>query len=343
MPPSAASQLTDALLDGAKLDAIDVEVIRDLGDPEEPDHAARDLDARLLAERGDAPGLGVLFEQVTEDVDAAWGPIATDVATLSSAESSPELAALAILLSAGSSTWPGLAARAAELGADDRLARLALAAAALRVGGDEALAFVRDEARRFFAALSTSTTDTAAFAAVALLRKHDSATIAALTDAFRAGAPHGASGRALIGLMGPDPAFAGPLEALVVTGFGRAAEGEPILYAALFANAAPERARGVCSWESEAELERRAAMLAGAVIAQRDDVRLHDAARALLGELDPKDERQSAAGLALLRVVHEAKLDGFADVASQWRTSERSKQGGESLAGWFERNGAEIR
>ncbi|HVJ92978.1 MAG TPA: hypothetical protein VM580_24420, partial [Labilithrix sp.] len=180
LPMTAASQLTIALLDGASLHAIDLEVVADLGDPDEPDHVERDQDARLLAARGDAPGLGVLFEQVAEDVDAAWQTIASDIGEVATAESSAELAALSILLSSGTSQWTELVAKAAVLGAHDRFGRLALVAAALRVGGDDALAFLRGEATRFVAALAEPTTDTAALATVALLRKHDPTLIAAL-------------------------------------------------------------------------------------------------------------------------------------------------------------------
>ena len=92
MPASAAKQLALAVLEGATLDAIDAEVIRDLGDePSDPDAADRDLEARLLAKRGDAPGLGVLFEQVADDVDASWEQIATSFAELcDSGDSSAE-------------------------------------------------------------------------------------------------------------------------------------------------------------------------------------------------------------------------------------------------------------
>lgn len=198
-PPSAAVQLTLAVLDGTTLDAIELEVVSDMGED-----ASEEI--RLLSARGDAPGVGVLFEQACEDVDESWAPIAAALAR----ESSADVRAVATLLTVAARNWEHTAAIAGT----DRLARLAQAAVAEHMDGDEPLAFLRAEAARFIAQLHESTTDTAALAAVVMLRQRDEATIEALTTAALARAPYPPSGRALVGLMGKDPAFEAAVAAL---------------------------------------------------------------------------------------------------------------------------------
>ena len=214
MPLTAAKQLVGAVLEGTTLDAIDLEVVGDLGaDPEDPDAATQDVEAKALSERGDAPGLGVLFEQVAEDLDSSWveiGALFTRLCEIG--PPSADVSALALLLSRP--TWAEVVAQAERLRADDRLGRLALAAVALRTEGDAPLAFLRAEASRFFASLHQRSSDTAALAVVGLLRRHDAPTISALAEAVRTKPPHGPAARALLALMGPDPAFAQPVEAL---------------------------------------------------------------------------------------------------------------------------------
>jgi hypothetical protein len=221
LPMTAATTLASAVLGGATLDTIEAEVIRDVvADPSDADAANDEREAKLLVERGDAPGLALLFEQVLEDLDPSWNEIARSFAErCESGDASPDLAAVAVLLTAASADWREVAARASKLGTTDRHGRLAMAAAATKLGGEEAITFLRVEADRFIAALGESATDTAAFALVSLLRRRDAATIAKLAAALRTKAPNPAAGRALIDLMGSDPAFAATVEALVASGF----------------------------------------------------------------------------------------------------------------------------
>jgi hypothetical protein len=44
----------------------------------------------------------------------------------------------------------------------------------------------------------------------------------------------------------------------------------------------------------------------------------------------------------LLRVVHEANAEGFAEEAARWRAAKRSKHVGAALARWFDRHAGEI-
>jgi hypothetical protein len=204
LPLTAAQALTLAVLEGSTLEAVERDVLRDLSEddasPKRDEHQ-RDLDA--LAARGDGPGLLVLFEQVTLDLDEGYRPIARGVAERARTERTDDLAALAVLLSA-STSWADVVSTAEALGANDRLGRLAKAAAGARFG-DAAIAFLRAEAMRFIASLAEPTTDTAALALVVLVRRNDAAVLEAVATAARERAVFPASARALLELFGKDP------------------------------------------------------------------------------------------------------------------------------------------
>jgi hypothetical protein len=179
---SAAAMLLGALLDGAKLEAIDSEVIKDLRpNPPLADTADKEIQTLLLAKRGNAPGLGLLFEQIPEEIDASWDGIGKALIELAELEPHEDLARVAVMYADAKPV-------------DDRLGRLAQVAVALRRGNMD---YVRAEATRFLAMLSKHTTDTAALALEVCIARKDEAVTAALEEAAKKKKPHAGTMKAL--------------------------------------------------------------------------------------------------------------------------------------------------
>lgn len=191
--PSAGVMLLTALLDEAKLDDLDTEIIRDLRpNPPKPDTADREIQTLLCAKRGNAPGLGLVFEQIPEEIDASWDAIATALVELAKLEPHEELAKVAVLFAPDAPR------------ADDRVGRLAQVALALRKGDRD---YVHTEAKRFMSQLGKPTTDTAALATEVSLARRDPLIIAALEAAIDAARPNANTMRSLLAIMSDDPAF----------------------------------------------------------------------------------------------------------------------------------------
>ena len=340
---SAGAMLVRAVLEGSTLEQVDAEVVRDAG-PADPD---ANLEELLLAKRGNAPGAAILFEQIALDADTSSANVAELVlALVATGEGGEEQLAVATVLLA-SEPWSRVRGRMEAFGPAvnaGRWMRHALSAAALFAKDDEgATAYLHAEAARFFSQLPETNTATTELAALALLRRRDTAAIAELERTLReAPSLHAGTTRAMLKIMAGEVAFAGALEALVARNFGRDADGEPVVYAARFAAAAPARASRLFEARTDDAPPAKAATLAGLLTARPDDASALAAAKALLAQLDPKKEREAGAALALLRVVHEASIPGFSEVAARFRSSKVSKYVGSALTTWFAKHGDSI-
>lgn len=303
---------------------------------------ALQLTAILQSKRGNAPALGPLLVTLARQVDDRWLPLARAAmrasAGLAEDHAHSHLAALTVL---GAVSKPWAASQAEVLGECGRLRRLALAAAATTLPGDpDATAFLRHEAARFIQQLSSSTTDTAELALRAMLVRQDDATIEALELALR-GKVHATSCLVLLSWLAaehPTVARFAPLyEAALTARLGRVADGQPVALAVALARCDAARASTFLAAQPTETLLDEVTVLAGHLTATLNDEPVRARAFHVLRTLDPTKEQPCGAGLALLRVLHQANVSGVDQLLTLWANAKRSKHAGEDLRRWFER------
>ncbi len=83
------------------------------------------------------------------------------------------------------------------------------------------------------------------------------------------------------------------------------------------------------------EPEERAALLAGLVTAAPNDAVFRKRALTVLASLDPKNEFECGAAIALLRAASDAKVKGYAAMLKRWQLAKKTSHANKSLVVWL--------